>query len=292
MVLSDARYRKNYAEVMGHRMAYTEAGAGDPIIFLHGNPTSSYLWRNVIPHLEEVGRCIAPDLIGMGDSDKLSNSGPNSYKLVDHIAYMDGLLEALDVTKNVTFVVHDWGGPIGFDWLRRHASIARGVAFMETIVTPMSWDSWPDAARQLFQAFRSQAGEEMILEKNIFVERVLPGSILRELGDAEMAIYRRPFAERGEGRRPTLTWPRQIPIEDEPAEVVEIVRANDTFLKASQIPKLFIKAEPGAILKGLIADHCRAWPNVSEVSVAGNHFLQEDSPDKIGLAIANWIRGF
>jgi len=292
MVASDERYTKKFAEVKGRRMAYAEAGTGDPIVFLHGNPTSSYLWRNIMPHMNGLGRCIAPDLIGMGDSDKLPDSGPDSYKLINHIAHIDGLLEALDVTQNVTFVVHDWGGPIGFDWLRRHESAAKGVAFMETIVKPMTWDGWPDAARQLFQAFRSPAGEEMILEKNVFVERVLPGSVLRELGDAEMTVYRRAFTEPGEGRRPTLTWPRQIPIDGEPAEVVEMVRANDAFLKTSQIPKLFINAEPGAILKGPFADHCRAWPNVREVSVSGNHFLQEDSPDEIGQAIADWIRGF
>ncbi len=291
MIPSEERYSKNYTEVQGRRMAYAEAGAGDPIVFLHGNPTSSYLWRNVMPHLEELGRCIAPDLIGMGDSDKLPDSGPESYTLADHIAYLDGLLAALGVTQNVTFVAHDWGGPLAFDWLRRHESAGKAVAFMETIVTPMSWDGWPDAARQLFQAFRSPAGEEMVLEKNVFVERVLPGSVLRELGEAEMTVYRRPFAEPGEGRRPTLTWPRQIPIEGEPAEVVETVRANDAFLKASQMPKLFIDAEPGAILKGPLADHCRAWPNVSEVSVAGNHFIQEDSPDEIGEAVADWLRG-
>ncbi len=291
MISSKERYIKNFAEVKGRRMAYAEVGTGDPIVFIHGNPTSSYLWRNIMPHMEELGRCIAPDLIGMGDSDKLPNSGPDSYKLVDHIAYMDGLLEVLGATQNVTFVVHDWGGPIGFDWLRRHEDASKGIAFMETIVTPMNWDDWPAAAQQLFQAFRSPAGERMILEKNIFVERVLPGSVLRKLSDAEMTVYRRPFIEPGEGRRPTLTWPRQIPIEGEPAGVIKIVRANDEFLKSSQIPKLFIDAEPGAILKGPLADHCRAWPNVSEVSVSGNHFLQEDSPDGIGQAIAGWIRG-
>ena len=291
MISSDARYTKKFAEVNSRRMAYVEAGAGDPIVFLHGNPTSSYLWRNVMPHLEGLGRCIAPDLIGMGDSDKLPDAGPGSYTLAEHIGYLDGLLAALGVARNVTFVAHDWGGPLAFDWLRRHDEAAKAVAFMETIVTPMTWDGWPGAARQLFQAFRSPAGEEIVLEKNVFVERVLPGSIIRKLGDEEMVVYRKPFAEPGEGRRPTLTWPRQLPIEGEPAEVVEIVRANDAFLKSSPIPKLFIDAEPGAILKGPLADHCRAWPNVSEVSVAGNHFLQEDSPDEIGRAVADWIRG-
>ena len=291
MISSDERYAKKYAEVKGLRMAYVEAGAGDPIIFLHGNPTSSYLWRNVMPHLEGLGRCIAPDMIGMGGSDKLPDSGPESYRLVEHIAYMDGLLEALGVTQNVTFVVHDWGGPIAFDWLRRHAAAAKGVAFMETNRAPIGWHGWPDEARQLFQAFRSPAGEEIILGKNVFVERVLPGATLRDLGEAEMAVYRRPYREPGESRRPTLTWPRQIPIDGEPAEVTDIVRANDAFMAASQMPKLFVNANPGAILVGPLAEHCLAWPNVSEVSIAGNHFIQEDSPDEIGQAIAEWIRG-
>lgn len=291
MISSDERYSKKYADVNGARMAYAEAGSGDPIVFLHGNPTSSYLWRNIMPHVEGLGRCIAPDLIGMGDSDKLADSGPESYRLAEHQSYLDGLLDALDVSQNVIMVVHDWGGPLGFDWLRRHAEAAKGVAFMETIVTPMRWDGWPEQARQLFQAFRSEAGEGMILEKNIFVERVLPGSIIRDLGEAEMTVYRRPYTEPGESRRPTLTWPRQIPIDGEPTEVIDIVNANDAFLKASQMPKLFVNAEPGAILKGPLAEHCRAWPNTSEVTVAGNHFIQEDSPDEIGAALADWTGG-
>ena len=291
MISSDERYPKKFAEVNGARMAYVEAGTGDPIIFLHGNPTSSYLWRNVMPHAETLGRCIAPDLIGMGDSDKLANSGPKSYRLAEHQSYLDGLLDALSVSHNVIMVVHDWGGPLGFDWLRRHAEAAKGVAFMETIVTPMSWDGWPKQARQVFQGFRSPAGENMVLEKNVFVERVLPGSIIRDLGEAEMAVYRRPFSEPGEARRPTLTWPRQIPIDGEPADVVATVRANNAFLQANRMPKLFVNAKPGAILQGPLADHCRSWPNISEVTVAGNHFIQEDSPDEIGVALAEWIRG-
>jgi haloalkane dehalogenase len=291
LISSDERYPKKFAEVNGARMAYVETGTGDPIIFLHGNPTSSYLWRNVMPHAETLGRCVAPDLIGMGDSDKLANSGPESYRLAEHQSYLDGLLDALSVSHNVIMVVHDWGGPLGFDWLRRHAEAARGVAFMETIVTPMSWDGWPKQARQVFQGFRSPAGENMVLEKNVFVERVLPGSIIRDLSEAEMAVYRRPFSEPGEARRPTLTWPRQIPIDGEPADVVAAVRANNAFLQTNKMPKLFVNAKPGAILQGPLVDHCRSWPNISEVTVAGNHFIQEDSPDEIGVALAEWIRG-
>jgi haloalkane dehalogenase len=292
MIASDERYAKKYAEVKGLRMAYVEAGAGDPIVFLHGNPTSSYLWRNVMPHLEGLGRCIAPDLIGMGDSDKLPDSGPDSYRLVDHIEYLGGLLDALDVSQKVLFVAHDWGGPLAFDWMRRHDGAAKGVAYMETIVKSLSWEGWPDAARQLFQAFRSPAGEEILLEKNVFVERVLPGSVIRDLGEAEMAVYRRPYTEPGESRRPTLTWPRQLPIDGEPADVIDIVKANDAFMAASQMPKLFVNADPGSILVGGLAEHCRAWPNTSEVTVAGQHFIQEDSPDEIGRAVADWMGGF
>ena len=289
-MLSAKEHAKKEIVVKGKTMSYVEMGAGDPIIFQHGNPTSSYLWRNVMPHLQDQGRCIAIDLIGMGDSDKLPNSGLDSYRLVDHIEYLDGLLDAIGVTENVVFVAHDWGGPLAFDWLRRHSAAGKGIAYMETIVKSMSWAEWPGAARDLFQAFRSPAGEKIILEKNTFVEKVLPGSILRQLSEDEMAVYRRPFSEPGEGRRPTLTWPRQLPMDGEPADVVEIVSANNVFMAASQIPKLLINAKPGAILTGPLREHCLAWPNSCEVTVAGNHFLQEDSPDDVGQAVADWYR--
>jgi len=288
MISAQERYEKKFASVRGSKMAYVEVGSGDPILFLHGNPTSSYLWRNVIPHLEAHARCIAPDLIGMGDSDKLASSGPDSYRFVEHREYLDALLEALGVGERVTLVVHDWGSGLGFDWANRHRDAVKGIAYMEAIVRPVTWAQWPDAARQLFQAFRSPAGEEMILEKNVFVERVLPGSILRDLSEEEMAVYRRPFQEPGEGRRPTLTWPRQIPIEGEPADVVDIAERYAAWLAASPVPKLFINAEPGAILIGEQREFCRGWPNQTEVTVKGNHFVQEDSPDEIGEAVASW----
>jgi haloalkane dehalogenase len=284
-----ARYEKKRKTVRGAEMAYVEHGSGDPIIFLHGNPTSSYLWRNVMPHLEGRGRLIAPDLIGMGDSQKLPDPGPDRYTFVEHRAYLDALLEALGVTANATFVIHDWGSALGFDWANRHRDAVRGIAYMEAIVRPLEWAEWPDAATAIFQAFRSPAGEEMVLEKNVFVERVLPGSILRKLTDEEMAEYRRPFAEAGEGRRPTLTWPRQIPLGGEPADVVAIVRSYADWLVGADVPKLFVNAEPGAILTGPARDFCRTWPNQTEVTVKGNHFLQEDSPDEIGRAIAAWL---
>jgi haloalkane dehalogenase len=281
---------KRRTTVRGLEMAYVEVGEGDPIVFLHGNPTSSYLWRNVIPSLEGLGRCIAPDLIGMGDSQKLPESGPDAYRFVEHREYLDALLSQLGVERNVTLVVHDWGSALGFDWANRHRDAVRGIAYMEGIVAPFeSWEDWPADARRVFQGFRSPAGESMALEKNVFVEAVLPGSILRELSDEEMERYRAPFREPGESRRPTLTWPRQIPIAGEPADVVEIVRGYATWLASSTLPKLFVNAEPGAILTGPVRELCRAWPNQTEVTVPGSHFIQEDSGEEIGRAIATWL---
>ena len=273
----------------GLSMAYVEEGAGDPVVFLHGNPTSSFLWRNVIPHVAPLGRCIAPDLIGMGDSDPLPDSGPGRYRFVEHRAYLDGLLEALDVRRSVTLVVHDWGSALGFDWGNRHRDAVAGLAYMEALVRPVTWAEWPEAARRVFQGFRSEAGESMVLERNVFVENVLPGSMLRRLSDEEMAEYRRPFLEPGERRRPTLTWPREIPIEGEPADVTGIVRSYGEWLSSSPVPKLFVDAEPGAILAGRLREFCRTWPNQTEVTVRGTHFIQEDSPDEIGRAVADWL---
>ena len=281
---------KNYLEVAGRRMAYVELGSGAPIVFQHGNPTSSYLWRNVMPHVADFGRCIALDLIGMGDSDKLPDSGPGRYSFAEHYRYFSAALEALGVREGVTLVLHDWGSALGFHWANQHREAVRGMCYMEAIVQPFAnWNEWPEAPRPIFEAFRSDAGEEMVLEKNLFVERVLPASVLRKLTDAEMAVYRRPFAEPGEGRRPTLDWPRQIPIGGEPADVAEIVADYGRWLQASELPKLFINADPGAILIGRQREFCRSWPNQTEVTVPGNHFLQEDSPDEIGAAIRRWL---
>ena len=287
-ISADPRYTKSYRDVLGSRMAYVEYGTGDPIVFLHGNPTSSYLWRNVMPYLEGVGRLIAPDMVGMGDSSKLADSGPDRYTFVEHRRYLDALLNDIGVEENVTLVVHDWGSALGFDWANRHRESISGVVYMEAIVRPVTWDDWPEAARRVFQGFRSSAGESMVLDKNVFVERVLPGSVLRRLDDAEMEHYRRPYLSPGEDRRPTLTWPRQIPIKGEPADVTAIVADYAEWLMASPVPKLFVNADPGAILTGPQRDFCRSWPNQQEVTVAGNHFLQEDSPDQIGTAIAAW----
>ena len=281
---------KKKIDVLGKQMAFVELGEGDPIIFQHGNPTSSYLWRNIMPFTQSLGRCIALDLIGMGDSDKLDDSGPDRYTYAEHSRYFDAALEALGVTSNVTFVIHDWGSALGFDWANRHRDAVKGIAYMEAIVKPIdSWEEWPEAARKVFQGFRSSAGEEMVLENNVFIERVLPGSIIRTLSEEEMSVYRAPFTESGESRRPTLTWPRQIPIAGEPAEVVDVVRAYADWLPASDVPKLFVNADPGAILIGVQRDFCRTWNNQSEVTVAGSHFIQEDSPAEIGTAIADWM---
>ena len=271
-------------------MRYVELGEGDPIVFQHGNPTSSYLWRNVMPHLASQGRCIAVDLIGMGDSDKLDETGPDSYRYVEHRDYLFAAWDALGIDDRVTLVVHDWGSALGFDWAFQHQSAVLGIAYMEALVRPVTWDEWPDAAREIFQGFRSPAGETMVLENNVFVERVLPGSILRELSAEEMSVYRRPFETPGEDRRPTLTWPRQIPIGGEPDDVHAIVAAYGDWLSTSDLPKLFINAEPGAILTGPQREYCRSWPNQQEVTVPGIHFIQEDSPDQIGEAIAQWRR--
>jgi haloalkane dehalogenase len=274
-------------------MAYVEQGSGAPIVFLHGNPTSSFLWRSVLPELSSLGRCIAPDLIGMGDSEKLPADDPARYTFVRHREFLDALLDALGVTGEVTLVVHDWGSALGFDWARRHPDRVRGIVYMEAIVAPYAdWDAWPDAARPMFQSLRSPDGEQLILERNMFVERILPGSVLRALSEDELDEYRRPFATPGEDRLPTLVWPRQIPIGGEPPEVVEVCAAYADWLAHTPgLPKLFVNAEPGAILTGAQREFCRTWPDQTEITVSGVHFVQEDSGKEIGSAIAGWLSG-
>ena len=288
--MSAAEHPKQTIDVLGKQMAYVEMGDGDPIIFQHGNPTSSYLWRNIMPHVKELGRCIALDLIGMGDSDKLDDSGPDRYTFVEHSRFFDAALDALGVESNVTFVIHDWGSALGFHWANRHRDAVKGICYMEAIVRPVSWDEFPAAARGVFEGFRSPAGEDMVLENNVFVENVLPGSIIRDLSDEEMAVYRRPYTEPGEGRRPTLTWPRQIPIDGEPEDVVAIVQDYADWLSTSELPKLFVNADPGALTTGNAREFCRSWPNQTEVTVKGSHFIQEDSPEEIGSALKVWLQ--
>ena len=281
---------KKFAEVKGRRMAYIDEGSGPAIVFQHGNPTSSYLWRNVMPHCEGLGRLVACDLIGMGDSDKLPPSGPSRYSYAEQRDYLWALWDKLALGDKIVFVIHDWGSALGFEWARRHPERVAGIVYMEALVTPVTWADWPENARRAFQGFRSDGGDDMILAKNMFVERVLPGSILRQLTDAEMAEYRRPFAASGEDRRPTLSWPRQIPIEGEPADVVKVVKDYSAWLGTSDTPKLFVNADPGSILLGRQREVCRAWPNQTEITVKGLHFLQEDSPDDIGRAAAEFVR--
>jgi haloalkane dehalogenase len=281
------RYKKAYSTVLGRMMAYVAAGSGDPIVFLHGNPTSSYLWRNIVPYVERSARCIAPDLIGMGDSEKLPGSGPASYTFVEHRRYLDGLLASLGIERNVVLVGHDWGSVLAFDWARRYPDSVRGIAYMEALVQPVTWEQWSAGTRSFIQRVRSPEGERMILKENQFVEWLLPERVVRKLTHAEMDEYRRPFREPGEARRPTLSWPRQLPIEGQPAEVVEIVRANGVWLAADPVPKLFIKGHPGTISRDEL-EFCRSWPNTTEVTVKGLHFVQEDSPDEIGTALASW----
>jgi haloalkane dehalogenase len=290
-MISAAELAKQKIEVFGRQMAYTEMGSGDPIVFLHGNPTSSYLWRNIMPALADAGRCIAIDLIGMGDSDKLDASGPDRYTFAEHSRYVDAAFETLGVSANVTLVLHDWGSALGFHWANRHRHAVKGICYMEAIVRPLAWDEFPAAARPIFESFRSPAGEEMILQKNLFVEAVLPGSVLRDLSPEEMAVYRRPFTNAGEDRRPTLTWPRQIPLDGEPSDVAAIVADYAGWLSEdTAVPKLFIRAEPGALITEHVLAYCRGWPNQTEVTVPGNHFLQEDSPAEISAALADWMR--
>jgi|TARA_B110000438_G_scaffold45997_1_gene46163 haloalkane dehalogenase len=282
--------RKKFITVNNKKMAYIEMGHGDPIVFQHGNPTSSYLWRNIMPHLSKQGRCIAIDLIGMGDSEKLDQSGPNKYLYEEQREYLFKAWEQLEVKKNVTLVIHDWGSALGFDWAFLNPSAVRGIVYMEALVRPVKWSEWPDSATNIFKAFRSNAGEELILNKNFFVEGVLPNSIIRELNPEEMAIYREPFLRPGEDRRPTLSWPREIPIDGSPGNVNKIVSRYAKWLEKSDIPKLFINAEPGSILVGKQREYCRTWKNQTEVTVPGRHFLQEDSANEIGENISKWLR--
>ena len=283
---------KRTLKIRGHEMAFVEVGEGEPIVLLHGNPTSSYLWRHIIPQLSSAYRCIAPDLIGMGDSSKLPNSGPGSYRFVEHREYLDALLDALDLGDRVTLVVHDWGSGLGFDWANRNRERVCGIAYMEAIVKPASWSSWPEEARGIFEAMRSQAGEEKVLQRNIFVEKILPASIIRDLSAEEMSEYQRPYVEAGESRRPTLTWPREIPFDGEPSDVHEIVESYSTWMAENDLPKLFVNAEPGSILRGDPREFCRTWKNQVEVTVPGNHFIQEDSPNEIAAAILAWRNSF
>jgi haloalkane dehalogenase len=281
---------KKFIDIKGRRMAYIDKGEGDPIVFQHGNPTSSYLWRNIMPYCRGLGRLIACDLIGMGDSEKLASSGPERYNYLEQRSFLFALWEELKLEKNVILVLHDWGSALGFDWANQNRSCVQGIVHMEALAIPFKWDEFEPVVRDLFRAFRSPAGEEMVLENNVFVEKILPGGIFRELSDAEKAEYRRPYLNAGEDRRPTLSFPRQIPLDGEPAEVTQVVTEYGDWLKQSPVPKLWIHGDPGALENESVRKFCRTWPNQTEITVRGKHFLQEDSPMEIGEAIAEFVR--
>ncbi len=287
--LAATQFSKDFLDINGIKMAFHQSGEGSPVIFLHGNPTSSYLWRNIIPLVSLNARCIAPDLIGMGDSEKLKEIDDDSYRFFQHRHYLNGFIESLKLNNDLFLVVHDWGSALGFDWAKRNQYRIKGIVYMEAIVRPVSWQEWPDDAKKIFKGFRSSAGEEMILKKNLFVETVLPGSILRNLTEEEMEEYRRPFVI-PEHRLPMLKWPREIPIDGEPEDVAKVVSDYADWLSVSDIPKLFIDADPGAILTGEQREFCRKWPNQTEIKVSGSHFIQEDSPYEIGKAISEWMQ--
>jgi haloalkane dehalogenase len=280
------RYARRRIRVLDTEMAYVDTGRGPGIVFLHGNPTSSFLWRHVIPRVEGSARCLVPDLVGMGQSGKAPAGG---YRFVDHARYLDAWFDALGLAGSVTLVVHDWGSALGFHWAHRHPDRVSGLVYMEAIVRPLTWAEWPENARKIFQGMRSPAGEDLVLQKNVFVERVLPASVLRPMREDEMEIYRAPYREPGESRRPVLQWPREIPLDGEPADVVAIVAAYSAWLAQSAVPKLFVNGDPGSILVGEQREFCRRWPNQEEVTVRGLHFVQEDSPVEIGDAIRAFV---
>ena len=291
MISASMPYGKCFKSIKGKNIAYIDVGDGAPIVLLHGNPTSSYLWRNVVPHLEGIGRVIVPDLIGHGDSEKLPDSeGPERYSFEITYEYLAGLLEELNITEDVTLVIHDWGSALGFHWAKHHPEAVKGIAYMEAIVCPVTWDDWPESARGIFKGFRSDKGEDLVLQRNMFVEAVLPSSVIRQMGEEEMNQYRKAF-NRVADRQPTLNWPRQIPIDGEPPHMVDLVASYGEWMATNQeLPKLFINADPGSILTGKARKFCRTWPNQKEVTVAGTHFIQEDSPVEIGIAVAEWLK--
>lgn len=282
---SDAHDRATI-DVLDSSLTFVDVGSGDPVVFLHGNPTSSYLWRNIIPAVAVDHRCLAPDLLGMGDS------GPHpegNYSFVEHYRYLDAWFHAMDLMDRVTLVVHDWGSGLGFHWANQHRDAVRAIVYMEAIVRPITWDEWPEVARGVFQGMRSPAGEEIVLEKNVFVDRILPSSVIRDLTEEEMTHYRKRFTEPGESRRPTLAWPRQIPIDGEPPEMHAIVSDYSNWLSTSDVPKLYVHAEPG-FLSTISEPHVRDWPNQQRVDVPGIHFIQEDAPGEISTAIVDFLR--
>jgi len=291
-IKSKMEYEKHFVTIRGKTMAYVDTGgSGDPFVFFHGNITSSYMWRNVMPHLEDQARCIAIDNIGQGDSEKLSDSGPDSYRLTEHQSYIDGFMSALGLAENITLMMHDWGVQLGLTWARHHPEAIKAIAYTQGVMGDFKWTNWPEDVADLMRKFRSGEGDDLVLKENFFVEKILPAMVIRDLPQEVWDEYRRPYKEPGEGRRPTLTWPREIPVEGEPADVLEIIDANNAWMAASELPKLLIHCEPGAVLKGDILDHVRTFPNQQEVTVKGLHYVHEDSPHEIGEALSGWYRG-
>jgi len=283
------KYTKKYTDVNNKKMAYVDEGSGETFLFLHGNPTSSFLWRNIAPHVEDLGRIVMPDLIGMGDSEKLEGVDNPEYKYHGQYGYLTSLIDELNLGDNIHLIIHDWGSAMGFQFARENPNRIKSITYMEAIVMPLTWDQWPDPATKIFGLFRSEAGEELVLEKNFFVERILLADSSTGYTEEEKSEYIRPFMNPGEDRRPTLTWPRQIPLDGEPSKVVEEVRLNAEFHKESDIPKLFVNADPGSILIGDQREFARSWKNQTEITVSGNHFIQEDSSEEIGSALRNFV---
>jgi haloalkane dehalogenase len=281
---------KRTVDILGQRIAYVESGRGRPVILLHGNPSSSFLWRNVLPHLDGLGRLIAPDLPGMGDSAKLPAADPDRYRFVSHARYLAAFLSAVGADRDVVLVLHDWGGALGFDWANRHRSVVAGIAYMETFVRPLTLRDLPGPLWPVLETLRSPQGEHLVLEEIFFIDQALPSFVLRPLAPEAVAEYRRPFRRAGDDRLPTLTWPREVPLDGAPGDVAALVGMYAAWLAQSDLPKLFINAEPGLFITGAVRDFCRSWPNQTEVTVAASHFVQEDAPDEVGGAIAEWLR--
>ena len=285
-------YEKKTVAVNGSTMAYVEAGEGDPVVFLHGNATSSYMWRNIMPYLDGMGRLIAIDNIGQGDSGRLEHSGPEAYTLAEHQTFIDATLEALGVAGNVTFVMHDWGGPLGLTWAQRHPQAIKGLAHCETLVCDhASYEDYPDAVGAMLKRLRGPDGEQLVLEENFFVEKIFTAGVMRDIDDETMTEIRRPYTQAGEARRATLTWPRQIPIAGEPKDVADRVEGIAAWMAGNDIPKLFINVDPGQIIFERDLEIIRSWPNQTEVTVRGLHHPQEDSPDDMGAALRDWYAG-
>ena len=281
---------KKYCEYNNKKIAYVDEGDGDPIIFFHGNPTSSYLYRHIISDLKGEYRCLAADMIGMGDSDKLDNSGHMTYTFQTHYEYLSTFIESLNIDKKITLVGQDWGGPLSIKWAREHPDRARGICYFETVISPIKSEQMGEDIRGLFMMLRSEKGDKKVLEENFFVEKMLGTDPIEPFSEEVMDIYRKPYLNQGEDRRPTLDWPRQIPIDREPIEVHEEVKANLSFMLENEIPKLLIIGNPGRLMGKKLIEFCRTFKNQKEATVKGNHFLQEESPKEIAEAINNWLK--